>query len=104
MFIDAAEFRDKILARHFRRTLARLEGMHLGPVARDVQARGEPDAFVALGVFDELLQGTHPAWAADHAWVQADGHHAQTVRGLLVQHLEAFLHVLEKIRSLGEAR
>ena len=71
-----------------------LMGVGLGPMISDCLAGGEPDALMALCIFNETLQRGGAAWPADKAAVQADGHHAPAFR---VERVETILEVAEKL-------
>ena len=75
----------------------------LQPVASDLLARREPDAFVRLRVLDEAGEAGDAAGAADHAGVQADRHHLRAGRGFCVERVEAVPQVLVEVLGGDEA-
>ena len=76
--------------------------MGLGPMIGDCFAGGEPNALMALCIFNEPLQRGGAAWPANQPTVQADGHHAPA---LYVERVETVFEVVKKliarVKSLG---
>src|ERR687896_1093965 len=71
----------------------------LQPVAGDIDAPGNP-GFFSPYVLQELFKRCEPSRAADEAAMQAHRHHAPAFG---VEHVEAVLQVVEKIRPRVEA-
>src|SRR5260221_2632667 len=57
-------------------------------VAGDLVLPREPDILLALRIGEEAVKGSNPAGAAGDAIVQADHHHAPSMRALFVKLIE----------------
>ena len=73
------------------------------PVARDVDAAGEPDIGVGLGVGDEVCQRLRAAGMAGQAHMQADRHHLGMGPAFLVELIEIRLEILLEIHRRAES-
>src|SRR5881394_1637889 len=71
----------------------------LQPVARDVDATGDPH-FLRFHMTNEFFQGGKTAWPAREPAVQPDRHHAAAFG---VEHVEGILEVVEELLSGIEA-
>src|SRR6476646_9436717 len=78
--------------------------MVLQPVARDVDAPGDPD-LLAAHVLEKALERGEPPGPADEPAVQADRHHARHAVAFLVEDVEGVLEIGEelvaRVESLG---
>src|SRR5688572_18227489 len=83
----------------FRSSNSSAMGMMLQPVARDVDAAGDP-GLLAPHILDEPLERGEAAGPADHAAVQSHRHHPPA---LGVEDIERILQVAEEIVAAVEA-
>ena len=89
---------------HLRGALEAFVGVGFGPVLGDVDAAGEPDIGVGLGVVEEAFQARDFAGAADQAAVQADGEHfGLACLAFGIEGVEAVFQVLEELLAFDVA-
>ena len=74
-----------------------MPGMIGGPVARDVDAAGDPHAGKATDMVEQLLQPGGAGGVADDAHVQSDRQHLRLRVALLVEEVECVPAVGEEV-------
>src|SRR3954452_21479196 len=77
--------------------------MRCDPVARDVDAAGNPDAVVPGGVVEETLKRGGTTWAARQTAMQPDRHHPRPIGAFSVQNVETVLQVRKELVARVEA-
>src|SRR3954463_5460435 len=73
-----------------------LMGMMLQPMARDVDAPGDPD-FLAAHVLEKALERGEAPRPADDSAVEADRHHSRHAVAFVVEDIEGVLEVGEEL-------